>query len=71
MLEQVDAHRLRRDLVVTDGLKGSAVRGVDQQNDDEYAYHRYQEREGRAEFEHLAADAELHVAEGRVLAQQV
>ena len=43
MLEQADAHGLRRHLVVPDGLKGAAVGGVDQQNDQGNADDRHKE----------------------------
>ena len=32
MLKQVDAHRLRRDLILADRLKGASIGGVDQQH---------------------------------------
>ena len=44
---EVDAHGLRRHLVVPDGLEGPAVGGVDQQDDDRHADPRQKEgREG-------------------------
>ena len=71
MLKQVNAHCLRRDLVVTDGLERAAIGGIYEQYDDDYSDHRYEERECGAELEHLRAKLYLHIAEGCILAQKV
>ena len=49
MLEQVDSHGLRRHLVVPDGLKGAAVGGVDQQNDQRNTDNRHKEGDKRTQ----------------------
>ena len=66
MLEQADAHGLRRHLVVPNGLKGAAVGGVDQQNDQGNANDRHKEGNERAQPQHHLPRAvfDIEIGEG-------
>ena len=71
MSEQVDTHGLSCDLIVTDGLKGTTIGRVHQQNDDSNADGSDQEGEDGVQLVDHTAHLDLHVVEVGVLTQQV
>ena len=57
VLHQVDAHGLRGDLVVPDGLERAAVGGVDEQHDEPDAHARDEERHHGVQFQRAQMEA--------------
>ena len=66
MLGQVDAHGLRGDLVLPDGLEGPAVGGVDEHDDDGHAddHDEHGEEGGQVEHHLAAGVGDVEVVEG-------
>ena len=73
MLKQVDAHRLRRDLILADRLKGASIGGVDQQHHDPDAHCHQQEghKGGKAQHHLPIGVLDVEAGEGGKALQRV